>query len=232
MGVWTRFRDVMKANVNHLLERADDPEKVVDACMRSMNSDLGQVKAETAGVLAEESRAKRAVDECAAEIRKLQRYAEKSVQDGDEDRARGFLEKKAKLAGKMGELQAAHERASAKAKMMKHMQDKLVSDLNRLESRHAELKGKMADARAQQQANERNAALRSADAAFKAMEEKANQALNEATALAELRAEAQGDDLDELIAQLEREMNAEPRGGNEALTTEEELRALQEQQRK
>lgn len=229
MGILSRFRDVMKASVNHMLSRAEDPEKGVNEYMRSLSSDLGQVKAETAAVLSDESRAKRALDECSAEVKKLQRYAEKSAESGDEDKARSFLEKKVKLADKFNELHAAYERASAKAKMMKHMNDKLVADLGQLEARHAELKGRIADAKARQQANEQNASAGRADAALKAMEDKANQALNEAEALAELRAGAQEDDLDELIAQLERDMNADA-GNNENVSpsAEEELAAIQE----
>ncbi|UPK47066.1 PspA/IM30 family protein [Paenibacillus pabuli] len=228
MGILSRFRDVMKANVNHVLARAQDPEKTVNEYMRSLSSDLGQVKAETAAVLSDESRAKRALDECSAEIKKLQRYAEKSAESGDEDKARGFLEKKAAQTEKRNELQAAYDRASAKAQMMKHMHEKLVADMGQLESRHAELKGRMAAANAQQQANERNASAANASAALKAMEDKANQALNEAEALAELRAGAQEDDLDVLIAQLEQQMNAE--AGNNAQVTpspEEELALIQ-----
>ncbi|WP_177031305.1 PspA/IM30 family protein [Paenibacillus sp. 276b] len=228
MGILSRFRDVMKANVNHVLARSQNPEKTVNEYMRSLSSDLGQVKAETAAVLSDESRAKRALDECSAEVKKLQRYAEKSAESGDEDKARGFLEKKASHTVKRNELQAAYDRASAKAKMMKHMHEKLVADMGQLEARHSEVKGRMAAANAQQQANERNASATNANAALKAMEDKANQALNEAEALAELRAGAQEDDLDVLIAQLEQQMNAE--AGNNAQVTpspEEELAAIQ-----
>ncbi|WP_440115363.1 PspA/IM30 family protein [Paenibacillus sp. QZ-Y1] len=228
MGILSRFKDVMKANVNHVLARAENPEKTVNEYMRSLSSDLGQVKAETTAVLADESRAKRALDECNSELKKLQRYAEKSAESGDEDKARSFLEKKVKQAETMNELQAAYDRASAKAQMMKHMQEKLVADMGQLEARHAELKGRMAAANAQQQANEPNASAATANAAFNAMEDKANQALNEAEALAELRAGAQEDDLDELIAQLEQQMNADA-GNNEQTTpnAEEELAAIQ-----
>jgi phage shock protein A len=231
MGILSRFRDVMKANVNHMLSRPGDPEKTVNEYMRNLNSDLGQVKAETAAVLSDENRAKRALDECQAEVNKLQRYAEKSAESGDADKARSFLEKKVKLTGKRNELQAAYDRASAKAQMMKHMNDKLVADLGQLEARHAELKGRMADAKAQQQTNERNASASRAESAFKAMEDQANQALNEAEALAELRAGAQEDDLDELIAQLERDLNADAGNRereNKAPSADEELAAIQE----
>lgn len=209
MGILSRFRDVMKANMNGLLDRADDPEKAVNAYMRSLNSDLGQVKAETAAVLADESRAKRELDECITEVRKLQRYAEKSVESGEEEKALKFLEKKAKQAEKGEELQAAYTRASAKAEMMKQMQTKLVSDLTRLEARYAELKGKMAAAKVQQQINSGNDAAGRARAALNAMEEQANLALNEAMALAELRGGRQEDDIDALIAQLEKDANAD-----------------------
>ncbi|GJM74004.1 hypothetical protein HMSSN036_62200 [Paenibacillus macerans] len=115
MGILARFRDVMRANIGSLLERAEDPEKTIDEYMRQMNRDLGQVKAETASVQAEESRAKRALDECGAEVRKLQRYAEKAAESGDEERALGFLEQKAKQAERLGELQAAYEQSAANA---------------------------------------------------------------------------------------------------------------------
>ena len=48
---------------------------MIDQYMRNLQSDLGKVKAETASVIAEESRAKRALDECNANITKMQTYA-------------------------------------------------------------------------------------------------------------------------------------------------------------
>lgn len=230
MGILSRFRDVMKANMNSLLSRSDDPERTVNEVVRSLSSDLGQVKAETTAVLSDESRAKRALDESSSELRKLQRYAEKSAEAGDEDKALQFLQKKAKQAEKHNELQAAYDRAAAKAKVMKHMQDKLMADMATMEARYTELKSKMTDAKAKQQANEQNASTSRANDALRAMEDKANQALNEAEALAELRAGAQEDDLDELIAQLERDMNAEAGNQeNKVPTAEEELAAIQQQ---
>ncbi|MDQ0173500.1 PspA/IM30 family protein [Paenibacillus tundrae] len=230
MGILSRFRDVMKANMNSLLSRSEDPERTVNEIMRSLSRDLGQVKAETTAILSDESRAKRALDESSTELRKLQRYAEKSAESGDEDKALQFLQKKAKQAEKHNELQAAYDRAAAKAKVMKHMQDKLITDMATMEARYTELKSKMADVKAKQQANEQNASAGRANDALRAMEDKANQALNEAEALAELRAGAQEDDLDELIAQLEKDMNAET--GNEEKkvpTAEEELAVIQQQ---
>ncbi|MBG9792213.1 phage-shock protein [Paenibacillus dendritiformis] len=225
MGILSRFRDIMASNVNALLDKAEDPEKTIDQYMRSLHQDLGKVKAETASVLADESRARRALDECNAEIRKLQRYAEKSVEAGKEEDALKFLERKAALAGEQSELHTAYELASANAAKMKQMQDKLVSDIGRLEARHAELKGKLAAAKL----NSGSYSPGGVNASFDALEEKANRALDEAMALAELRAGAKEDDLDDLIAQLEKDMNKK---ASPSTNTEDELAALKERMNK
>lgn len=207
MGILSRFRDVMRVNIGGLLERAEDPEKTIDEYMRQMHRDLGQVKAETAAVQAEESRAKRALDECGAEVRKLQRYAEKAAESGDEERALKFLEQKAQQAERLGELQAAYEQSAANAAQMKQMQDKLAADLSELEARRTALKAKLAEAGRLQQTHA-GASAGGVEAAFRAAEEQADRALNEAEALAELRDGARKDDLDELIAQLEKGKDA------------------------
>ena len=88
MGILTRFKDIMSANINALLDKCEDPEKMIDQYMRNLESDLGKVKAETASVMAEETRAKRELDECTAQINKMQSYAEKALRAGNEADAR------------------------------------------------------------------------------------------------------------------------------------------------
>ena len=97
MGILTRFKDIMSANINALLDKCEDPEKMIDQYMRNLESDLGKVKAETASVMAEETRAKRELDECTEQINKMQSYAEKALRAGNEADARSFLEKKQQL---------------------------------------------------------------------------------------------------------------------------------------
>ncbi len=47
MGILTRFKDIMSSNINTLLDKAEDPEKMIDQCLRNLNNDLGKVKSET-----------------------------------------------------------------------------------------------------------------------------------------------------------------------------------------
>ena len=78
-NILKRFGDIMSANINALLDKAEDPEKMIDQYLREIESDLGKVKAETAAVMAAETKAKRELDECAAEAEKMQKYAEKAL---------------------------------------------------------------------------------------------------------------------------------------------------------
>lgn len=191
MGVLSRFKDIMESNVNALLDKAEDPEKMVDQCLRNLNSDLGKVKSETAAVMAEEQRAKRELDECTAEINKYQSYAEKAVAAGNDDDARKFLEKKSQLAGTQSSLQQTYDAAAKNAQNMRAMHDKLCGDIAELEARRDAIKGKMKVARTQERINKMNSSVSSANdsiGAFERMEAKANAAVDKANAMAELNA--------------------------------------------
>ena len=85
MGVITRFKDIMAANFNALLDRCEDPEKMIDQYLRNLEQDFAKVKAETAAIMAEEKSAKRKLDECDAEITKMADYAKKAVTAGNDD---------------------------------------------------------------------------------------------------------------------------------------------------
>lgn len=192
MNILTRFKDIMSANVNALLDKAEDPEKMIDQCLRNLQNDLGKVKSETATVMAEEQRAKRSLDECNEEIAKLQKYAVKALEANNEEDARKFLEKKATLAPKQTSLQQSYDAAVQNAANMRSMHDKLTNDLKELESRRATIKGKMAVAKTQERINQMTSSVDGANrsiSAFDRMEEKANLALDKANAMSALNAE-------------------------------------------
>ena len=201
MGILTRFKDIMSSNINALLDKAEDPEKMIEQCLRNLNSDLGKVKSETAVVMAEEQRSKRELDECTAEIEKMQQYAVKALEAGNENDARKFLEKKGSLTSKQQGLQQAYEMASTNAANMRAMHDKLVNDISELESRKEMIKGKMAVAKTQERLNKMTSNLNgnSSISAFERMEAKANAAMDKANAMAELNAGPK-DSIDDLTA--------------------------------
>ncbi|MDF2587816.1 MAG: ydjF [Anaerocolumna sp.] len=189
MGILTRFRDIMSSNINALLDKAEDPEKMIDQCLRNLNNDLGKVKSETATIMAEEQRAKRVLNECQEEIDKMQTYAIKALQANNEDDAKKFLEQKASLTSKLTGLTEAYDLAHTNAINMREMHDKLVADINELESRKDMIKGKLAVAKAQERVNKMTSSVASANdsmASFSKYEELADKAIDKANAMAEL----------------------------------------------
>lgn len=189
MGILTRFKDIMSANINSLLDKAENPERMIDQCLRNLNDDLGKVKSETAAIMAEEMRSKRALDECSAEINKMQAYAVKAIEAGNDADAKKFLEQKGLLTTKLTGLQEAYNLANTNATNMRVMHDKLVKDINELESRKDMIKGKLAVAKTQERINKMGSSVTDANstmASFTKYEELANKKLDAAAAMAEL----------------------------------------------
>jgi phage shock protein A len=220
MSIFARFKEIMASNMNALLDKAEDPEKMLDQYLRNLTSDFGKVKAETASVIAEETRAKRELNECQEEMAKMERYAMKALEAGNEGDARKFLEKKASLAGELTSLQTACQLALENSQKMKQMHDKLAADIGALEARKNALKAKWAVAKTQEKMNKLGAsAAHSAGSisAFDRMEEKVNRALDEANAVAELN-QGSNDDIADLEAKYD-----EPESG-----IDNELAALKE----
>ena len=202
MGILQRFKDIMSSNINALLDRAEDPEKMVDQTLRNLNSDLAKVKAETAGVMADEQKAKRNLDEVNQEIARMQQYAEKAVMAGNDADATRFLAEKNKLVAKQASLQQIYDVAAANAMKMRQMHDKLVTDIAELESRRDLIKSKVKLAKAQQHINQATSKIdsQSGFAAFQRIEDKADAMLDMAQAEAQLNATSASSEVDNLTA--------------------------------
>lgn len=203
MGIIQRFTDIMASNMNALLDKAEDPAKMIDQYLRNLESDLGKVKAETAAIMAEETRAKRELDECGQEVEKMQSYAEKAIMAGNDGDAKQFLMKKKQLMEKQGNLDQAYQLAAANAAKMRQMHDKLVGDISELNARRDAIKAKVAVAKTQERLNKIGASMSGVSAnlsGFDKMEAKANKMLDEANAMAQLNQPAAADDVDSLTA--------------------------------
>ena len=136
MGILTRFKDIMSANVNALLDKAEDPAKMIDQTLLNLRKDLAEVKKETAAVMADEKNAKRKVTECEKQIADYKAAAESALRAGNEGDARTLLEAKKKEEEKLAALQKTYDMTAANADNMQAMHDKLVRDIENLESKH------------------------------------------------------------------------------------------------
>lgn len=211
MGILQRFKDIMASNINALLDKAEDPEKMIDQTLRNLTKDLAEVKKETAAVMADEQRCKRELDEVNSEITKMQAYAEKALLAGNKADAMKFLEQKNQLTAKQASLQQTYDVAAANAMKMRQMHDKLVTDINQLDSRRDAIKAKMKVAKTQDRLNKMTNNLSdsaSSMAAFDRMEAKANAMLDQANAMTELNQTTQESGIDSLAAKYDAAPNA------------------------
>ncbi|NLT14949.1 MAG: PspA/IM30 family protein [Clostridiales bacterium] len=189
MAILERFGDIIKANINAIIDKMEDPSKMIDQYLRDMMEDFAEVKQSTAGVMAEETRTKRLVDENQAETAKYAEYAKKALAAGNEGDARTFIAKKQQLENVGASLMTTYAAAHENAVKMRQMHDKLASDIETLKSRREMIKAKVAVAKTQESLNEAASSIGTAQGAmnaFSRMEDKASKMLDEANAMAEL----------------------------------------------
>ena len=235
MSILKRFSDIMSSNINALLDKAEDPIKMIDQLMRNLNDDLNKVKAETASVMAEETRAKRELDECQRDVNKMLEYAKRAVDAGNDDDARVFLTKKASLTEKLNVLNTKYE---ATHNNSVKMNNKLTSQIEELNERRSTIKAKVATAKMQERINKMGSSINNSKSSldsFSRMEEKANRMLDEANAMAELNSKP-SDGIDDLMSKYDKTSNSDVedelaalKGNNNASAIDDELAKLKEE---
>lgn len=197
MGILDRFSTIMRSNVNSLLDKMEDPAKIIEQTLLDLRHDLADVKKETANVMADERGAKRRLDECINNMNKYKQAAQNALSAGNEDDARKLIAKKQQYEANLSSLQATYNLAHTNAEKMKQMHDKLTADIAALEARKDAAKGKIAAAKAQERMNEVIAGVGDSSAsiaAFERMEGKADKMLDAAMAEADLNAGSESDD--------------------------------------
>jgi phage shock protein A len=91
MGIFTRFRDIVSSNINSMLDRAEDPEKLIRLMIREMEDTLVELKSACAGVMAEAKKVERQRDEAGGRSRFWADKAELAVSKNRDDLAREAL---------------------------------------------------------------------------------------------------------------------------------------------
>ena len=187
MGILTRFTDIMKSNINALLDKCEDPAKMIDQTLRDLREDLAEVKKETANIIADAKSADRQVKECEEEITKYTT----ALKAGNEDDARTLIAKKQQYESNLVSYKKTQELTHANADKMRQMHDKLVNDIETLEARRDAIKATVASAKAQEHINKIVSGgdkAKSSMESFERYEKKAEKMLDAATAEAELNA--------------------------------------------
>lgn len=98
MGIFTRFRDIVSANINAMLDGAEDPEKMIKLMIREMEDTLVELKVSCAGVIAGRKKVERRLDEVVGREQVWAERAALAVRRGKDDLAREALIEKRRFA--------------------------------------------------------------------------------------------------------------------------------------
>ena len=96
MGVFTRFRDIISSNINAMLDRAEDPEKLIKLMIHEMEDTLVELKASCAGVMALGKKVERELERIEGLASRWEEKAALAVSKGRDDLAREALVEKRK----------------------------------------------------------------------------------------------------------------------------------------
>src|SRR5580693_4045896 len=99
MGIFDRMGRVISSNVNSLLEKGEDPRKLLELNLDEMGEQLKRGHKDVISAVAEEKRLKKKVDEHDVEVEKWDKRAELALKTGDEALARDALKQKKRVQG-------------------------------------------------------------------------------------------------------------------------------------
>jgi phage shock protein A len=130
MGIFSRLADIVNSNINAILDRAEDPEKLIRLIIQEMEDTLVEVRASAVRTIAEKKEVERPLER---EHDEWQRRAELAVTKGREDLAKGALLAKARVAEALAALQQQRQ----------HIEDALAKqneDIGKLQAKLADAK--------------------------------------------------------------------------------------------
>ncbi|MGD9020603.1 MAG: Snf7 family protein [Lysobacterales bacterium] len=136
MGSFSRLRYVIAANVNALLEKAEDPEKLLRALIRDMEDATEDARLASADLLAEQAHLARMKERFEREINEWEARAEKAVATNRDDLARTALKTKA-------ELEQALQSAESESANLDQRVTQLEFDMATLKNKLSEAKSKL-----------------------------------------------------------------------------------------
>jgi len=136
MGIFSRFTDIINSNINSLLDKAEDPAKMVRLIIQEMEDTLVEVRSTSAKTLAEKKDLARQVDRSEKDAFAWQGKAELALSKGRDDLARAALLEKKKC----------NENAQSMAEELVHIDDHIA----KLQNEVVQLQDKLADAKTRQ----------------------------------------------------------------------------------
>ncbi|HET6261240.1 MAG TPA: PspA/IM30 family protein [Chloroflexia bacterium] len=207
MSILTRISTLISANINAMIDSAEDPEKMVNEYLRQMRAELSEARAATAMAMADETRLRSQYERNKAEADDWQHKAEIAVQRDQDDLARAALLRRSTAQKLTDNYKAQWESQHDQVGDLREALAKLEAKIDEAEAKRDLIVAKARRAATQEAIT---SALQSvqgqtADESLGRMEAVADERLARAEAMAQL----QGQDLDTRFADLEAEQEVD-----------------------
>ncbi|UBF24896.1 PspA/IM30 family protein [Kovacikia minuta CCNUW1] len=207
MGLLDRVSRVVRANLNDLVSKAEDPEKILEQALVDMQEDLVQMRQAVAGAIASQKRTQQQLNQAQTESNNWQQRAQLALQKGDENLAREALVRKKTYTENAATLKAQLDQQTVTVDALKKNLIALEGKISEAKTKKDMLKARASAAKANEQLQSTVASMNtgSAMAAFERMEDKVLQMEARSQAAAELA----GADLESQFAALESGSNVD-----------------------
>lgn len=214
MGIFGRLAQLIKSNLNDLISKSEDPEKMLNQVILEMDQQLIEAKKQVALAIADEKKLSKQLEAEKALASEWERKAMMAVRAGEDNLAKEALSRKQEHDELATEYDKQWQKQSQAVGALRRQLDILNSKIGEARRKKAVLiaRKKRADAAKMIQETIAGMSENNSFDTFKRMEEKVNQAEAEADAQAELNNEYTGDQLQQKFNQLE-----QSRGADEAL---------------
>jgi phage shock protein A len=205
MGIFDRLSRLVRSNLNDLIARAENPEKMLVTVIEDMRKQLAQAKQEVAVAIADERKLRAQMEEERKQALEWERRARLAIREGRDDLAKQALMRGQEHANNAAEMEEQWEKHRAETERLKESLRQLNSKIEEAKRKKNLLIAKQKRAQAQKRIHETMAGMqdKSAFRAFDQMVEKVEESERRALAAAEVTEDLEGDDLTREFAMLE-----------------------------
>ncbi len=174
MGLFDRLSRVVRANLNDVVSKAEDPEKILEQSIIDMQEDLIQLRQAVARAIATQKRTEQQHNKNQEEANRWQQRAQLALTKGDENLAREALSRKKSYAETAGTLKAQLEQQNGQVATLKRNLIALESKISEAKTKKDMLKARVSAAKANEQLQGAISNMNTSGsmAAFERMEEK------------------------------------------------------------
>jgi phage shock protein A len=206
MGIFDRFSALLKSNINDLISRAEDPEKMLTQILVDMRGQLVQAKQQVASAIADEKRLRDQTDAEFKQAQDWERRAMLAIQEGRDDLAKQALVRQAEHGSHGQQLEQTWEQHKLETDKLKNQLRDLNDKIEEAKRKKNLLVARQRRAQAQQRIAETMSSLseKSAFEAFARMEERIETNERQIKAHAEIEEEFTGDTLQRDFKALEK----------------------------